>query len=70
MDRMKNMMGGLNVADVQKYVQGIDFPIGKDDLVGALQNNGAPSDLVSKIQGASKNRFGSLQDVISSVTGS
>jgi hypothetical protein len=70
MDRMKNMMGGLNMADIQKYVQGINFPIGKDDLISALKNNGAPNDLVSKIQSASKNRFGSVQEVISSATGS
>lgn len=66
MDRIKDMASGFNPADIQKYLQGVTWPIGKDDLATILQRNGAPSQLVDKIQGSERNEFNDPQDVIKS----
>lgn len=63
MDRLKDMASGFNPADIQKYVQGVDWPIGKDDLVAVLQQNGAPSQIVDKVRGSDQSQFNGPQDV-------
>ncbi|HEV2126476.1 MAG TPA: DUF2795 domain-containing protein [Chloroflexota bacterium] len=70
MDRIKDMASGFNPADIQQYLQGVDWPIGKDDLVAVLQSNGAPGQLVDKIRGSDQSRFNGPQDVVSSAQGS
>ncbi|MGH2560082.1 MAG: DUF2795 domain-containing protein [Thermomicrobiales bacterium] len=69
MDRIKDMAGGFNPADIQQYVQGIAFPVSKDDLLSAVQRNGAPNEMLEKIRGAAIDQFGGVQDVIAAVRG-
>lgn len=63
---MQNL-GSFNPMDIQKYLQGVTWPVGKDDLVTVLRNNGAPNEIVSKLQGSSKGTFNSPEDVMSEV---
>ncbi len=70
MDRIQDMASGFNPADIQQYLQGVDWPIGKDDLVTVLQRNGAPSQLVDKIRGSEQSQFNGPQDVMRSAQGS
>lgn len=35
---------------VDKYLEGIEFPIGKEDALNKLQENGAPNMVVSQLQ--------------------
>lgn len=70
MDRIKEMAGGFNPADFQQYLQGVSWPVGKDDLVSVLRNNGAPDQIVSRIQGSNKSQFNGPDDVMSSAQGS
>jgi hypothetical protein len=58
-----------SVGDVQKYLQGIDFPAQKDEVASGAEGNGAPQDLVEKIRNASKERFEGPQDVLQSIGG-
>jgi hypothetical protein len=37
--------------DFKKYLQGVTWPIGKDDLVNVLKQNGAPDSITSKVEG-------------------
>ncbi len=70
MDRIKDMASGFNPGDIQQYLQGVSWPIGKDDLVGALQSNGAPSQLTDKIKGSNQSQFNGPEDVASAAQGS
>jgi hypothetical protein len=38
--------GGPTPAEVQKYLGGVDYPAGKDDLVNAARRNGAPREVL------------------------
>ncbi len=70
MDRIKDMASGFNPADLQKYVQDVNFPISKDDLMSQIQGKGAPSDMVDKIRNSDMAEFNGPQDVMSAVQGS
>lgn len=69
MDRLKDMAGGFNPADIQKYTKGISWPIGKDDLTTALKGNGAPDEMVDKVKGSNQNQFKGPEDVVSTTQG-
>ncbi len=63
MDKLKNMVGGFKAADIKKYTQGVSWPIGKDDLVNVMKQNGAPDSIVSKVQGSDAQQFEDENDV-------
>ena len=67
MDKLKDMAGGFNPGDIKKYTQGVSWPIGKDDLVAVLKQNGAPDSVVSKVQGSDANQFQSEGDLMSKI---
>lgn len=54
----------------EKYLQGIDFPIGKQELVGKLEQNGAPSMVVSQVsKRLPEGEYSSPQDLIKHLKG-
>ncbi len=54
----------------EKYLQGIDFPIGKQELVGKLEQNGAPSIVVSQVsKRLPEGQYKSPQDLIKHLRG-
>jgi len=57
MDRVTDAAGSFNPGDLQKYTQGVSWPIGKDDLAAIMKKNGAPDSLVSRVQGANVDQF-------------
>lgn len=67
MDKLKGMAGDLNPADLQQHLQGISWPIGKDDLAAQLKQKGAPEGVVSKVQGADTDQFQDQNDVMSKI---
>lgn len=56
--------------ELQKYLGGVDYPASKDDLVARARDNGAPDDLVSKLESAGEDSFDSPADVSRAVAGS
>jgi hypothetical protein len=71
-DKIKEVFTGggkSNVADLaglgaySKYLQGVTFPIGKDDLIIALQDNGAGEAIIQHVQSLSQDRFNSAEEV-------
>lgn len=67
MDKLKDMAGGFNPGDIKKYTQGVSWPIGKDDLVSVLKQNGAPDTVVSKVQGSDASQFQNEGDLMSKI---
>ncbi|CAN5858337.1 hypothetical protein BH24CHL3_BH24CHL3_04030 [soil metagenome] len=78
-DKIKDMLGGSkkNLGDLplggyEKYLKGVTYPIGLDDLKTAFRNNGAPDQvlgLLDKVGGKGKSTFSSEEDVVGSLKG-
>lgn len=80
-DKLKSMLGGsggdvdlgsLPIGGYEKYLKGATYPLGIDDLVQVLKNNGAPSQmlgLVENLGAKGKTSFSSQDDVVNSVKG-
>lgn len=67
MDKLKDMAGGFNPMDLKKYVEGVTWPIGKDDLVTVLKQNGAPDSVTSKVQDSNVSQFKDQSDLLSKI---
>lgn len=77
-DKIKNIFsGGGNLGDLslggfEKYLEGVTYPIGLDDLMAVLKNNGAPDQMTGMLQnlgGKGKTSFSSKDDVVNSLKG-
>jgi len=67
MDKLKDMAGGFNPGDIQKFTEGVSWPIGKDDLAAILKQKGAPDSVVSKVQDSDASEFKDQGDVLSRI---
>lgn len=54
----------VSPAELQKYLKGVSYPVSKEDLINAAQNNGAPAEIVEKIKQLASDMFNGPQDVI------
>ncbi len=82
-DKIKDMLGGgaggdggdlgdLSLGGLEKYLDGVTYPIGIDDLMNVLKNNGAPAQLQGILQSVGakgKHSFGSQDEVVDSMKG-
>lgn len=62
-------LSGINPADATQYLDGVDWPAGKDQVADKAQSNGAPDGMVEKIKGSSTEEFSGPQDVVSALQG-
>ena len=47
----------VNPIQLQKYLQGVNYPARKDDLLSAAEKNDAPEDVVEEIRSLSGDEF-------------
>ena len=47
----------VNPIQLQKYLQGVNYPASKDDLLSAAEKNDAPEDVVEEIRSLSGDEF-------------
>jgi hypothetical protein len=77
-DKIKDLLGGgkggdlgdLPLGGYEKYLEGVTYPIGVDDLLEVLQNNGAPAKLVDMVKSVGqkgKSTFSSQDELISNL---
>lgn len=57
MDNLSGAAGSFKPGELQKFTEGVSWPIGKDDLAAIMKKNGAPDGLVSKVQEANVDQF-------------
>lgn len=66
MDFLRNLLP----SNVERYLQGIEFPIGKQELLRRLEQNGAPGVMVSQVgKRLPEGEYRSPQDLIKRLRG-
>jgi uncharacterized protein DUF2795 len=59
----------FQVADVQKALKGVDYPVGPHELAETAKQNGAGRDLVNALDGMRKDRFDGPNAVMTALKG-
>ncbi|MDP8900838.1 MAG: DUF2795 domain-containing protein [Actinomycetota bacterium] len=54
----------INPDDAQQYLQGVEYPASKADVVSAAENNGAPDTLMRMIEGLNRPEFSEQEQVL------
>lgn len=54
----------INPDDAQQYLQGVEYPASKADIVSAAENNGAPDTLMRMIEGLNRPEFSEQEQVL------
>lgn len=62
-------LGGLNPQDAQQYLQGINWPANKDEVVNKAESNGAPQGLLDQLKNLGGGQFSGPEDVVSRLQG-
>ena len=47
----------IDPIEVQRHLEGVDYPASKQDLVAAAESNGAPQKVIEALQSVEKERF-------------
>lgn len=72
-DKVKNAASNLGdmgeMGDLKQYVDGIQFPASKDEIIQQLQASGAREDVIAKVRDVAQDRFDSQGDLLSSFMG-
>jgi hypothetical protein len=50
-------MATVNPIEMQRYLKGADYPMGKDALVQLAQSNDAPDDVVEALRSMNRDSF-------------
>jgi len=54
----------FNPDDAQQYLEGVEYPASKGDVVSAAENNGAPDTMVRMLEGLSRPEFSGQEQVL------
>ena len=65
-DAASNLGASGELGDLKKYVEGIDFPASKEQLIDHLQRSGAKDDVIAKVREIGQEQFKDQADLISS----
>ena len=64
------MQQRMNTSELQQYLDGIEFPVSRDELVDYAQSNGAGEDMVSQLEQLPDREYGSMAEVTTISTAS
>ena len=63
-------LGNFNPQDLQQYLQNLNWPANKDQIVSEAQNNNADSNIIDQLKNnLGAGQYSDAQQVISAVTG-
>jgi hypothetical protein len=54
----------FNPDEAQQYLQGVEYPASKEDVVTAAGNNGAPDDMMRVLEGLSRPEYSEQEQVL------
>jgi len=55
----------FNPDDAQRYLEGVEYPASKEELVSTAESNGAPGEVIERIQALSTPEFSSAEEIVS-----
>lgn len=53
----------FNPDDAPRYLEGVEYPASKEDLISAAEDNGAPEDLVGMLGSLSRPEYSGPEEV-------
>ena len=62
-------LGDLDLGQLQGYLQGVNFPAGKEEVASNAESNNAPQELVQQIRNSGTENFSSADEVLQKVQG-
>jgi hypothetical protein len=62
-------LGNLDLGQLQGYLQGVNFPAGKEEVASNAESNNAPQELVQQIRNSGTENFNSADEVLQKVQG-
>ncbi len=62
-------LGNLDLGQLQQYLQGVNFPAGKEEVASNAESNNAPQEVVDGIRNSGKDTFNSADEVLQAVQG-
>lgn len=62
-------IGGFNPQDAQQYLQGVNWPADKQQVVNKAEGNGAPQPMLEQLKNLGGGQFSGPQDVIGKLQG-
>ncbi len=69
-DKIKNAASNVGdvgqMGDLKKYVEGIDFPASKEQIITHLQQSGAQDDIIAKLRDVGQEQFKDQGDLLKS----
>lgn len=72
-DKIKNAASNLGdmgeIGDLKQYVEGIDFPASKEQIIEQLQRSGAQEDIIAKVREVGQEQFKDQGDLLGSFMG-
>lgn len=54
----------FNPDDAQQYLEGVEYPANKEDVISAAENNGAPESLLGMLGTLPRPEFSSSEEVM------
>jgi hypothetical protein len=58
-------MMDFNPDDAPQYLEGVEYPASKEEVASTAESNGAPSELVERIQALGTPEFSSAEEIVS-----
>jgi len=49
--------------DAQQYLQGVDYPASKEELISAAESNGAPETMIRMLGGLSRSEYSDPEEL-------
>jgi hypothetical protein len=54
----------FNPDDAQQYLEGVDYPASKEEVVSVAQQNGAPDAMIRMLEGLSRHEFSGQEQIL------
>ena len=54
----------FNPDDAQQYLEGVEYPANKEEIISAAEDNGAPESVIEAIGSLPTPEFASAEDVV------
>ena len=64
---MTRGMGGRSPANITHFLDGLDFPATKDELIDHAEDNNAPQEVLDVLEQLPDQEYSSMADVMSGV---